>query len=151
MDFPRLVNFTPTLDTNIYANNDTLFDSQLVSSLFYDKDRPMILDHLVAFDKADLGVAMDLYFLSANVVFGTVNSGPSISDTDIVNICGLVSIATGDWKDLGGARVAVKSNLGLILKPVSASQDIYMAAQLGASTPTFAASDLVFRLGMRRF
>jgi len=151
MDFPRLVDFTPVLDTSAYANNDVLFDAQLISGLCFDKDRACILDHAVLIDKDDQGVAVDLYFFSSQVVFGTANGAVAISDTDLLAGCGKISFATGDYTDLGGARIAVKSNLGLIIKPVSASNDIYVAGILGVSTPTFTASGIRFRFGMRRF
>ncbi len=152
MDFPRLINFTPVVDTGAYSSGDVLFDTTVIIGALFDKNRPMILDTLVAFDKSDAANIVDIYFLSANVVMGTFNGAPSISDADILNICGLVSIAAADWKDLGGARVAVKTNLGLILKPVADTTDIYCAGVLGAVTPTFgAASDFVMRLGLRRF
>jgi len=151
MDFPRLVDFNPTLDTSAYANNDVLFDAQLITGLCFDKDRPAILDHAVLIDKDDQGVAIDLYFFSSLVVFGTANGAVSISDADSLAACGKISFATGDYTDLGGTRVAIKSNLGLIVKPVAASADVYVAGILGVSTPTFTASGIRFRFGMRRF
>lgn len=152
MDFPRVINFTPVVDTAIYANGDVLFDTAVITGALFDKNRPMILDSVTAFDKSDAANIVDLYFLDANVAMGTINGGPSISDANIVNILGVVSIAAADWKDLGGARVACKNNLGLIVKPATDTQDLYCAGVLGAVTPTFgAASDFVLRLGLRRF
>lgn len=151
MDFPRLIDFTPTLDTNAYANNDTLFDAAVVTGALFDKDRAAILDCITLLDKDDQGVAIDLHFFSSAVTFGTINAAPSISDADILNHLGFVAIATGDYKDLGGARVAFKNNLGIIVKPASTTSNIYCAAQLGASTPTFTASGILIRLGFRRF
>jgi hypothetical protein len=153
MDFPRIVAFNPTVDTNIYANGDVLFDTAVISNLAFDKNRAFVIDSVMAMEKSDNpGLILDLYFLDANVAMGTFNGAPSISDANALNILGVASFAAADWKDLGGVKVALKNNLGIVVKPATDTSDVYAAAVLGAVTPTFgAASDFYLRIGCKRW
>lgn len=145
-----LIDFTLSLDTSAYASGDLLAESQSIASVMRAADKTAILQSLVLNDKDDQGAAFTLYFLNANVSMGTENSAPSISDTNADSILGWVDIATTDWKDLGGTRVASIRNIGLLLKPVSGGTNIYIAAVNGSGTPTFSASGITGRLGVLR-
>lgn len=104
-----IIDFVPTLDTSAYAAGDVLFDRTLLDIGNYanpgqsaaQKIRGRILS-VGALDKDDQGVAMDLYFLRADVSMGSVNSAPSITDANAENIIGFVTVTAS--KDLGGCR-----------------------------------------------
>jgi len=153
VDCPRLVNFTPVVDTAAYANSDLLFDTTEVPYLAFNKNQAFVLDQVTIFDKSDnTGLIMDLYLLDVLSSLGSINGAPNINDTNALNIMATMAFATADWKDLGGIKVASKNNLGLIVKPATDSQSVYAAGVLGAVTPTFgAASDLVIRFGCSRW
>lgn len=151
MDFPKLVDVTLVADAgNIYASGETLVIPQLISGALFDKNRAAVLDAITVIDEDDQGVAFDLYFFDAAVSLGTINTTAAPSDAAMRSFLAVVPIATGDYKDLGGVRVAHKPNLGLIIKPVVDTADIYVGAVNGAGTPTFTASGLKLRLGFRR-
>jgi hypothetical protein len=99
-------------------------------------------------DKSDQKPAFTIYFAQTNVTAGTINTAPSISDADTDKILGYVSVAAADWKDLGGADVVCYKGINLLLESVSGATSVYAFAVLDAGTPTFAASDLVFKLGV---
>jgi hypothetical protein len=143
-----LVNVTPTLDTSAYASGDVLFVATTTGNLLRVNDGTGLLKSVQVIDKGDQGAAFDLYFFSSNVTTGAFNGAPSISDADTASFLGMVSIATGDYKDLGGARVASKNAIDIVLKAASGAKNVYIAAVNGSGTPTYAASDLVFRLGV---
>lgn len=143
-----LLDVTPTLDTSAYASGDVLFVSTVCTSLMRVNDGLALLKSVQVIDKGDQGAAFDLYFFSSNVTTGAVNGAPSISDADLATCLGYVSIATGDYKDLGGARIATKNVLDMMLKAASGTKNIYIAGVNGSGTPTYAASDLVIRLGV---
>jgi hypothetical protein len=146
----NVLDVTLSLDTSAYASGDVLADTQVVNGALRVSDGTGILQSVTLIDKDDQGVALYLYFLSANVVMGTENAAPSISDTDAASILGVVAIATSDYQDLGGARVATKTGVGLAIKAVSGTDDIYVAAVNGTGTPTYSAGGLVLRLGLLR-
>lgn len=144
----KLVDVTLVADTSAYAANDLLIATQLISNVLRDIDTPMLLMNLILIDEDDQGVAMDIYFLDSNVSFGTFNVAAAPSDASARSVQGKVAVATGDWKDLGGVRVASFGNLNIPLKPAAGTKDVYVAVVNGAGTPTFTASGLKMRLGV---
>jgi hypothetical protein len=57
---------------------------------------------------------------------------------------------TADYVDLGGASVATKSNLNLMMRAPGDSTNLALAAVITTGTPTFGATDLVIKLGFRQ-
>lgn len=146
---PRhIVDVTLSADTSIFANGDVIADTQIVSNACFDKARAANLDSLVLIDEDDQGAALDLYFFDANVSMGTENGAPNVTDASMRSLLGIVPVATSDYKDVGGSKVANLRNLGLMLKPATDALDVYVAAVNGAGTPTYTASGLKLRLGI---
>lgn len=101
--------------------------------------------NVVVLDKADQGFGIDLFFLDTNVALGTENAAPSITDTNAESIVGFVRISSGDWIDVGGARIATITNIAQVLR--STTQNLYIAAVVrGAGT--YGASDVIVKLGV---
>jgi hypothetical protein len=144
---PVLLEVTLSVDTAIYAADDLLADTQAIAGAVPQNGGSLLLQSVELLDEDDQGVAMDLVFLDANVSLGTENSAPSVTDANARNILGYVSIATGDYKDLGGSRIATVKNVNLILKATSATRTIYVAAITRGGTPTYTAAGLKLRLG----
>lgn len=139
---------TLVLDTAAYAAGDVLFVTQLLNGILRIPDGTGIVQSIQVIDQDDNGVAFDLYFLSANVAMGTINVAPSITDANAVNILGVVSVATTDYKDIGGAKVASIRNIGLPVKALTGTDDLCIAGVNGAGTPTFTASGIKLRIGV---
>jgi hypothetical protein len=145
----KVVDVTLVVDTAIYASGDVLAITAPVSGALRDNDTPMILQTVTMIDEGDQGVAMDVYFLDANVSFGALNAAAAPTDTAVRSVMAKLPVAAADWKDLGGARVATYNNLNMPLKPAAGGRDIYVVVVNGTGTPTFtAASDLKMRLGL---
>lgn len=144
----QLVDVTLSTDTNAYASGDLIADTQIVNSAVRATDALGVLQSLVLIDEADQKAALDIYFLSANNTFGTENSAPSILDANAGAILAVISVASGDYKDLGGVSVVEKANLSKIIKPATGSDDIYVAVVNGSGTPTYGATSLKLRVGV---
>lgn len=144
-----ITRLTPTILTSAYTTGTVLFATTSIANLVPANDQPVVLESLFIVDKDDEGVAITLHFFSANVALGTAGSAPSISDADAASArLGSVDIATDDYKDLGGVKVASLKGIGLNLAPASGTRDVYVAATV-TGTPTFTAtSDLVFGFGV---
>lgn len=145
-----IIDLTATLDTSAYASGDVLFDTQALASVARTAGSTVILQSLTVIDEDDQGVAFDLYFLDTNNPLGTENEAPSITDAHARTILGYVAIGTGDYKDLGGARIATIRNIGLPLKAAAESTSLYVGGVNGSGTPTFTASGLKFKFGFLR-
>lgn len=144
------VDVTLSVDTAIYAADDPLADTQVVTSAMRVADAVGALKSIILLDEDDLGIAMDLIFLSSSASLGTENSAPSVTDANARKILGHVNIATGDYIDLGGCRIATKRDLNLVVKPATGTRDIYVAAVTRGGTPTYTASGLKLRLGFEQ-
>jgi len=141
------IDVTLSLDTSAYTSGDVLADTQVVTNAMRVNDGLGILQSVVAVDEDDQGAAFDLHFFSANSSLGTENAAPSIADADARNWLGKVAIATGDWADLGGVRVACIANINLAVKPASGTRNLYVGVINGSGTPTYTASGVRLRLG----
>lgn len=128
----------PTVDTAIYAANDVLFASkQLIIG-----GQEGFLKQVMAIDKVDQAAGMELFFTTSSVSAGALNGACAISDADALKIIARVTIATADFVDLGGCRVAITPNLNIVLP----SPCWVFGLTLG--TPTYAAaSDLKLVFG----
>lgn len=147
IDIVSVLDVTPTLDTSAYDSGDVLFDTTAMTAVFRINGAAMTVDSLTVLDEDDQGIAFDLYFLDTNTSLGTFNTAPNISDANARKILGWVPVASGDYKDLGGAKVATVRNIGLKLKADSGADDLYIAAVTGG-TPTHTASGLKLKLGV---
>lgn len=140
---------TPVVDTSIYASGDTLFDATAIAAAVRTAGGKAILRSLTVLDKDDnTAAAMDLVFLRANVAFGTLNGAPNISDANAAKIIGSISIASGDFIDVGGSKFASKTGLNLILSADSGTT-IYVAG-ITRGTPTQTLGGLVLTFGLEQ-
>lgn len=139
----------PVLDTAIYAAGDTLFDATAVPAAVRTNGGTAILRSLALLDKDDNAAAgIDLFFLQANVPFGTLNAAPSITDANAVNILGFVSLVAGDFIDIGASKIASKSGLNMLLKAATGTT-IYVAA-IARGTPTQTLGGIQLTLGVEQ-
>lgn len=143
----NLIDVAPTFTAGAYSSGDVLFITTTVSDAVRTNGGRAILQSITVLDKDDQGIAFDLYLFRSNVSLGTLNEAPSISDADALECLGHVAVASGDYKDVGGAKVATVKNIGLLLEADSGSKSLYVAAVTGG-TPTHTASGMELRLGL---
>jgi hypothetical protein len=145
----KVVDVTLVIDTAIYASGDVLSATAKIPNALFDKNSPAMWQSMLAIDEADLGPAFDVYLLRANQSFGAFNTPSAITAVGARDVVAVKSIVAGDWKDIGAARVAMFSSIGLPVTPETDSQgDIYIATVLTAGTPTFGSASLLkLRLG----
>lgn len=145
---PVLSTVVFTLDTLIYASGDVLADTQVLSNAFRVADGTGLLQSVRLVDKDDLGMAMFLVLLSANVALGAENGAPAITDANADSILGILPILTTDWVDVGGARVATFRSLSLAVQAATGTKDLYVALLNSTGTPTFTANGITGRFGI---
>lgn len=140
-----VITVTLTVDTSIYADGDVLADTQTIANAMRITGGHGVLQSLQLIDPDDQGQPMDLYFFSANRALGTENGAPSISDANAIDIFGPVAIASGDYRDLGGVKVASVRGIGLMLEAATGSRDLYVGA-ISRGTGTYAGGSLTLKL-----
>jgi hypothetical protein len=137
----KTVDVTFSLDTSAYASGDVLADSQIIAACMRANNSTGVLSGFTLHDEDDQGIELDVVFLSANASIGTENAAVSISDANARNILGIVNVASSDWKDLGGVRVATKLNVNVPIVPGTDSDDVYVAL-ITRGTPTHTANGI---------
>lgn len=145
-----VVSVAPTLDTSAYTGDDLLFNATEIAAAGFHAGGHVRLESILLLDEDDAGIAIDLLFLDAATSLGTVNAAFAASDTLARGIVGRVNIATGDYVDCGGFRVAQKANLGMVMKCGAATSSLYVAGVTRGGTPTYTASGLKFKFGFSR-
>ena len=139
---------TPTLDTAIYADGDVLFDTVAIANAANSGVEFMQVVTINVLDEDDQGAAFDLLFLDSNVSIGTVNAAVSVTDANARSILGRVSVASGDYYDLGGCRIAtVRLSGPLALKVAAGATTLYVAG-VSRGTGTYTASGMKLKIGI---
>ena len=137
---------TLTLDTNQYAGNDVLADTQEVADVF-PQNTVGTWQSLTVLDKDDQGVAIDVILLKTEVSIGTENSAVSITDANADEILCSINVATGDYVDMIGCQFANKAKIGHVVTTDTTSNSLWVAAVTRGGTPTYTASGITIKLG----
>lgn len=138
---------TLSLDTSAYVSGDVLADTQVLTDAMLVAGGRAILQSVVVIDEDDQKQGFILLFFSSSQSLGTENAAPDVSDSEIREFLGKVTVNAGDYLDLGGASVAQPSFTPFLLEAAADSKDLYVAA-LSQGTGTYSASGLKLRLGL---
>lgn len=139
---------TLSTDTSAYASGDLIADTQQIDAFFRKVDGTGIINSINIIDEDAQGVALYIIFMSTTTSLGTENSAPNISDANLTaGFQGIVSVATSDYVTVSGTKIATIRNIGLPVKAVSGTDDLYIAVLNATGTPTFTAAGLEMRIG----
>lgn len=145
----QTIDVTLSTDTSAYASGDLIADTQVITNAVDVPGGCGVIHSLVITDEDDQGVAFDVYILQNSTSLGTENSAPSLSDANSrSNFLARIQVATSDYTDLGGFKVAALNNLWRTVQAASGTRDLYVAVVNSTGTPTFTASGLKFRFGI---
>ena len=150
--------FTPVLDTGIYAAGDVLFPTIEVTDFFrVQRDQSeganVALNSIQMYDADDeAALEVDLIFFRSSVSVGAANDPfAGISDTELLEVIGVATIdsATDTVFDFINNRYYQKEGLAIQMQGLAGSKSVFVSGINRTNTPTFAtASDLTFRLGV---
>lgn len=144
-----VVSVTLSTDTSAYASGDLIADTQQIDAFFRKTDGTGVINSITIIDEDNQGAAFYIVFMSTSTSLGTENSAPNISDANLTaGLQGIIAVATSDYVTLSGAKVATIKNIGLPVKAVSGTDDIYIAVLNATGTPTYTASGLEMRIGV---
>lgn len=142
-----VISVTLTLDTDPYADGDVLADLQEVTNFMRADGGRAVIQSLTVLDKDDQGAEMDIFISPNAVSLGTENSAPSITDANAEGLQHVCAVATEDYQDLGGCKVATIRPIGLVVESAGGSKSMYIGA-ITRGTPTHTASGLVLQIGL---
>ena len=154
----RITNFmtlvldhTPTLDTNAYAQHAILFDFEAVTlNAGASSARPVrgTINNFILLDKDDNGNQITVYFSdSSSASLGTLNGAIGITDAHAATILGQVDTGA-TYEDLIGCK-SIQPSAFAPIPFISTDDKIYVGAALrGSATPTHTASGITMRIGL---
>jgi hypothetical protein len=144
----QYVTVTMTTPTGALAAGDVYAATQVVATCTQANDVLAVLHSMTLIDVDDQKAALRVVLFDANTALGTEDAAPDIDDTEVLTVQGTIDVAVADYIDLGTSSVVHKSNLGIVVKPATGTDDIYMAIYGHlTSTPTYAGGALTVRLG----
>lgn len=143
-----VVDFTPTLDTSIYADNDVLFISTEVTGITDIAGGTVKLVSGVCFDGDDQGTEVEVFFTTSATTPGTINGALSAADTVFDDIVGRLHFAT--FNDLINSQNSILTGQDQIIQLASGATSLYAFGVVRSGTPTYTASGMKFKFGFER-
>lgn len=138
---------TLSTDTAAYASGDLIADTQQMDAFFRVTNGTGVINAITIIDEDNQGAAFYILFMSTSTSLGTENSAPNISDANLTaGLQGIVSVATTDYITISGTKSACIKNIGLPVKAVSGTDDLYIAVLNSTGTPTYTAAGLEMRI-----
>ena len=146
-----VLDYTPTLDTSAYAQNDVLFNFGAVTlNAGASAARPVrgTVNNFALLDKDDNGNQITVFFSDdSSASLGTLNSAVSITDAHAATVLGYVD-SGATYEDMIGCKV-IRHAAFAPIPFVSTDDKIYVGGVLrGSATPTHTASGITMRIGV---
>lgn len=142
--------FTPTLDTSAYADGDVLFVATELTDFMGATGGRGLVQSVTVTDASDQGAAFDIWFFNGSVSLGTINAAVALSDTDALKHRGRIEVQSGNYYDVGGAKVADLTSFAGSQRYFSAAggtRSIWVGGVArGAATYSSTALQIVFNL-----
>jgi hypothetical protein len=148
MSYNKIITVNPVIDiAGAYASGDQMGAIIEIPAILPTNGGLAKLISVVVVDKDDEGGAFDLMLWSASVTLAADNAAVSISDADALLFLGKVAIASADYEDVGGAKLATKTGVAIPVTGASTSKSVYLSLISKDSKTYTATSDLVIKLG----
>ena len=144
-----LIDVTLTTDAEAHADNDVIAQSIEIPNAVAVKGGSAIIQSIMLLDEDNEAPAVDLIFQTDNTALASdEGEAINISDANARDILGFVNVS--NYTDLIGCKVAVKSNIGLVVKAASDTKSIYVHAvnRSGGTYTPAATTDLKMRIGI---
>jgi hypothetical protein len=139
---------TASTDTAVYASGDLIADTQQLDAFFNKTDGRGVINSITIIDEEAQAVKFYILFHSASTSMGSENSAANISDANAsAAIQGIVTVETTDWITISGTSVACIKNIGLPVKAVSGTDDLYFSIVNATGAPDWDADSLKLRIG----
>jgi len=137
-----------TLDTNAYAQNDLLADTQILTGPCLN-DNPAVLYSMQVLDEDDQGRAIDILILRSSQSLGAENDPFAPAVAAAREIVAEIPILAAEWVDYTNSRQVWKrvddDGMGELLQPTT-GDDLYIAAVMrDAVGGTYTASGIRVR------
>lgn len=145
-----VVEVTVPVDTAAHAANDVVCQPVELGNISRERGCAVVTSVVIA-DPDDQGSALDVVFLRSNIAVGANNAAMTISDNDLDEVLGFVSVSS--YLNLANNQVGEARNVGLVLLPDPNNDDVGRSVWLAlrtTGTPTYASGTLTVKVGVLR-
>ena len=148
-----LIDVTLTTVAAAIGDNEVISQSIEIENAVPVNGGTAIIQSIMLLDEDDEAPAVELLFSQVNTAIADAASeaiGNSVSDLDATFRSFLGAVTVSSWSDLVDAKIAVKNNVGLVIKAASDSTSIYVHTinRSGGNYTPAATTDLKLRLGI---
>jgi len=148
--FDQVIEVECSTDTAAHAANDVVCQPVELPGIARAGGCAVITSVVVT-DYDDQGSALDVLFLRSPITVGANNAAMTISDGEIAEVLGFVSVSS--YLNLANNQVGEARSVGLVVKPELTSGDddrsIWLALRT-TGTPTYASGRLMVKVGVLR-
>ena len=148
--FDKVIEVEVSVDTGAHAANDVVCQPVELAEIA-QAEGCAVITSVVITDYDDQGSALDVVFLKSAITVGANNGAMTISDGEIDDVLGYVSVSS--YLDLANNQVGAVRNVGLVVEPEindgDSSRSIWMALRT-TGTPTYASGRLGVKIGVLR-
>ena len=144
-----LIDVTLTTDVEAHADNDVIAHFIKIPNAVAVNGGSAIIQSIMILDEDAEAPSIDLIFQTDNTALSSdQGEPPSITDSNARDILGFVNVS--NYTDLVGCQVATKTNIGLVIKAVSTTKDIFVHAvnRSGGTYTPASTTDLKMRIGI---
>ena len=144
-----LIDVTLTTDAEAHADNDVIAQSIEIPNAVSVPGGSAIIQSIMLLDEDDEAPIVDLIFQTDNTALASDEGEViNISEANARDILGFVNISS--WSDLVACQIAVKSNIGLVVRAASTTKSIWVHAvnRSGGTYTPAATTDLKMRIGI---
>ena len=154
----RIIDVTPTLDTNEYADGDSLFNKHEIPGAVIGNGGVSELVSITVNSKKASATAMEVIIMGSDQSMEAANAAMNITAAEgtAANFCGCGDIPADGQLDMGNYMIGMpvnetgaKPKLPFLCKADDDSTSLFFTAIIGG-TVTYADGDLTFRFHFKQ-
>ena len=152
----NLLEVTPTINTDAYAQGDCVFVSTEIEGFFRGKNEAAEIKSLTVIDRGVDSPVLAVYLTTNSTPLGAINATADGADAVVDDVQCIIPVVAADY--LGGANYTDTCNVACITDPANDgigcivkadnSTSMYICAIIDAAK-TFAVGDLTFKIGVK--
>jgi len=148
--FDKLIEVDVVVNTAIHAANDVVCQPIELTDAVQSPFGCAVITSVVVTDYDDQGVALDVIFMRSPITVGANNATLAVSDGEVGEILGHVSVAAADYLNMANNQIATVTNCGLLVDTLADDGTSIWMAVSTTGTPTYASGKLTCKIGLLR-
>lgn len=134
-----------------YSSGDVIGAVTEIPTALLDDGASALLKSLVALDKSNSKVALDVLFFNQQPVnsLGADNAAYALNDADLSKLLGRIGVAGADYVSSSTLNAeATYKNIDLVLEGVAKSKSLWMVVVARGAITLGSVGDLTFKVGL---